>query len=77
LKLRNRVYVINHKTVQKLLKECGLKCEIRIRKYRSYKGAIGKVALNILNRELILPNPNPKWVTYVTVFSLYDKRVYL
>lgn len=29
MELHNRGYHINHKTVQKLMKQCGLKCEIR------------------------------------------------
>lgn len=36
--MRNRKYVINHKTVQRLMVEMGLKCNIRKVKYRSYKG---------------------------------------
>ncbi|WP_143521811.1 IS3 family transposase, partial [Pseudomonas sp. 2995-3] len=40
---------INHKKVQRIMKELGLKCLVRMRKYRSYKGKVGKVAPNILN----------------------------
>ena len=42
LELRNRGYVINHKTVLKLMNECNIKCQVRIRKYRSYKGEVVK-----------------------------------
>ena len=35
--LRNQGYVVNGKTVRKLMKELGLKCEVIIKKYRSYK----------------------------------------
>lgn len=31
------------------MKELGLKCLVRMKKYKSYKGTIGKVAPNILN----------------------------
>jgi len=75
--LHNRGYVINHKTVQKLMKQLGLKCEIRRRKYRSYKGEVGKVAPNILNRNFKANKPNQKWVTDVTEFSVKDTKVYL
>lgn len=51
MELHNRGYMTNHKTVQKLMKQCGLKCEIRKKKYRSYKGEVGKIAPNKLNRE--------------------------
>ena len=44
-------YFINLKTVRRLMHACGIKFEIRRHKYRSYKGSIGKVAPNILNRK--------------------------
>ena len=43
MELHNRGYVINHKTVQRLMKVLGIKCMVRMQKYRSYKGEIGKV----------------------------------
>lgn len=48
LELNNRGYQINHKTVQKLMKVLHLKCMVRIKKYRSYKSEVGKIAPNIL-----------------------------
>ena len=45
LELQNRGYCINHKTVQRLMKELGIKCMVRIKKYRSYKGEVGKTFL--------------------------------
>jgi Transposase and inactivated derivatives len=77
LELRNRGYCINHKTVLKLMKECSIKCQVRIRKYRSYKGEIGKVAPNILQRDFNAEKPNQKWVTDVTEFSLFGTKLYL
>lgn len=68
---------INHKTVQKLMKEMGLFCMVRAKKYRSYKGNIGKVAPNILDRNFKADKPFEKWVTDVTEFSLYGKKLYL
>ena len=45
LELKNRRYNINHKKVQRLMKELGLKSIQRPkRKYNSYKGTIGKIA---------------------------------
>ena len=58
MELRNRGYHINHKTVQKLMKQCDLKCEIRRRKYRSYKGEVGKIAPNELRRNFKADKPN-------------------
>ena len=49
--MRNRGYGINHKTVQKLMKSLGLKGKQRKNeKYHSYKGQVGRVADNLLNR---------------------------
>ena len=36
--LHSRGFLLNHKTVQRLMKELGLVCRVRIKKYRSYKG---------------------------------------
>ena len=44
VEMKNRGYVINHKTIIKLMKICGIKCQVRLRKYRSYRGETGKIA---------------------------------
>ncbi|MFP7277740.1 IS3 family transposase [Exiguobacterium indicum] len=36
------------KTVRRLMNELGLKCLVRMKRYRSYKGRVGKVAPNLL-----------------------------
>ena len=77
MELRNRGIVLNRKTVQRLMKECGLICVIRRKKYRSYKGEIGKIAPNVLKRNFYAEKPNQKWVTDVTEFAVNDKKVYL
>ena len=77
LKLHNRGYKINHKTVLKLMKELGLQCMIRVHKYKSYKGEIGKICDNLLNREFEAEKPNEKWVTDVTEFKVHNEKLYL
>ncbi len=47
------------------------------RKYSSYKGTIGKIANNILNRNFKADKPNQKWVTDVTEFKVNEKKLYL
>lgn len=47
------------------------------RKYSSYKGTIGKVADNILNRNFKADKPNQKWVTDVTEFKVNEEKLYL
>ena len=77
IELRNRGYRINHKTVQRLMKILGLKCMVRIKKYRSYKGQVGKIAPNILQRNFKAEKPNRKWTTDITEFSLFGTKLYL
>ena len=75
--LHNRGIHLNHKTVQRLMKQLGLVCRVRIKKYRSYKGEVGKIAPNLLSRDFCAEKPNQKWVTDVTEFSLFGQKLYL
>ena len=75
--LHNRGIHLNHKTVQRLMKQLGLLCRVRSKKYRSYKGEVGKIAPNLLNRNFYAEKPNQKWVTDVTEFSLFGQKLYL
>ena len=75
--LHNRGISVNHKTVQRLMKELGLVCWVRMKKYRSYKGEVGRIAPNLLNRDFHADKPNQKWVTDVTEFSLFGEKLYL
>ncbi len=75
--LHKRKFSVNHKTVQRLMKELGLVCRVRMKKYRSYKGEVGKIAPNLLNRDFRAEKPNRKWVTDVTEFSLFGEKLYL
>ena len=74
--LHNRGFSLNHKTVQRLMKELGLVCRVRMKKYRSYKGEVGKIADNELNRDFRAEKPNQKWVTDVTQFRLFGQKLY-
>ena len=75
--LRNEGIVINHKKVYKLMKLYGIKCEVRLKKYRSYRGTTGKVATNVLQRNFRADMPNKKWATDLTEFSLFGEKLYL
>ena len=75
--LHNRGFGLNHKTVQRLMKELGLVCRVRLKKYHSYKGEVGKIAPNLLERNFEAEKPNQKWVTDVTEFSLFGQKLYL
>jgi transposase InsO family protein len=77
LELHNKDISINHKTVQHLMKQLGLFCRVRMKKYKSYRGEVGKIAPNLLDRNFEAEQPNQKWVTDVTEFSLFGQKLYL
>ncbi len=78
LELKNRGFIINHKTVSKLMKIMGLKSIQRLkRRYISYQGTIGKIADNLLKRNFKADKPNEKWVTDVTEFNVNNEKLYL
>ena len=75
--LQNRGFHHNHKLVMKLMKKLGLTSKARMKKYRSYKGEVGKIAPNLLDRDFYAEQPDQKWVTDVTEFSLFGEKLYL
>lgn len=75
--LTDRGRKVNHKKVQRIMKELGLKCVVRMKKYKSYKGKVGKIAPNILDRNFTADAPNEKWVTDITEFKLFGEKLYL
>ena len=77
LELRNQHQHLNHKTVQKLMTQLGLKSTVRPKRYQSYRGSVGKVAPNLLERDFGASKPNQKWVTDVTEFNIRGEKVYL
>lgn len=77
LALHQRGYPINHKLVMKLMREEHLSCELRPKRYRSYRGEVGRVAPNRLNRRFHATRPNTKWVTDITEFKVNGQKLYL
>lgn len=77
LALRNLGFTINHKCIQRLMQSMQLKSRIRAVKYRSYKGQVGKIADNVLQRKFKAEQPNKKWVTDVTEFNVRSEKLYL
>lgn len=75
--LRNQGHVVNHKKVKKLMAAMNLKCQIRKVRYRSYKGEVGTVAPNIINRDFHADRPNQKWTTDVTQINIGGEKIYL
>ena len=77
LALRSQGCWLNHKTVQRLMKQLRLKCTVRPKRYRSYKGSGNKFVNNILDRQFKTSTPNTKWATDVTEFNVDGKKVFL
>jgi len=75
--MKRQGYLINHKTVQRLMQQLGLKSVVRIKRYKSYRGNLGKITSNLLQRQFKADRPNEKWVTDVTEFKVADQKLYL
>jgi putative transposase len=75
--LRTKGIALNHKTVASLMKQQGLKCMVREKKYHSYRGQLGRIAPNLIQRDFKAVAPNLKLVTDVTQFSLFGQKLYL
>lgn len=75
--VRSAGHLVNHKTVQRLMAQLQLKSLVRVKKYRAYKGEVGKAAPNLLKRVFEAPSPNQKWVTDVTEFKVGGQKLYL
>ncbi|BAK98974.1 putative transposase [Oscillibacter valericigenes Sjm18-20] len=59
------------------MKELGIACRVRMKKYCFYKGETGKIAPNLLKRDFEARTPNQKWVTDVTEFNLFGRKLLL
>ena len=77
LALRNEGYSINGKTVRRLMAESGIKCEVRMKKYKSYKGEVGKIAPNLLEKDFHADSPHKQLDNAVTEFHLFGAKIYL
>lgn len=75
--IRREGVLVNRKAVQRLMGTLGLKSCVRIKKYRSYHGEVGRAAPNVLERQFRAARPNEKWVTDVTEFSVAGQKLYL
>lgn len=75
--MRNRNFLINHKTVRRLMCGMDLKSKVRKVRYRSYKGEAGSIAPNIIARDFVATEPNRKWATDVTQINIGSVKLYL
>ena len=72
-----KTHKINHKRALRLMRKMGIFCRVRMKKYNSFKGEVGRIAPNLLERNFKADKPNQKWGTDVTEFSLFGIKLYL
>ena len=77
IELQNRGYNVNKKRVARIMKENGIQAAKKKRRYNSYKGTVGKIAPNILDRNFSTTRPYEKLGTDVTVFITPHGKLYL
>lgn len=77
MELVNRGYKINHKRVQRIMHEAGFEGKRPKEKYHSYRGEVGKVADNLINRDFHTSKPLQKWTTDISQFSFPWGKCYL
>ena len=75
--LINRGYQVNHKRVQRLMHKSGLIGKRPKEKYHSYKGEVGKIANNIIDRDFSTTAPLQKWTTDVSQFNFSWGKCYI
>lgn len=75
--LINRGFNVNHKRVQRIMHQLALLGKRPKEKYHSYKGEVGKVADNIINRDFRTEQPLQKWTTDVSQFNLPWGKCYI
>ena len=75
--LVNRGHNINHKRVQRIMHNLGLMGKRPKEKYHSYRGEVGKVADNIINRDFNATAPLQKWTTDVSQFNFSWGKCYI
>ena len=75
--LLNRGYRINHKKTQRLMHKMALAGIRPKEKYHSYKGEVGRVAPNLINRNFTTTAPLQKWSTDVSQFNFSWGKCYL
>lgn len=75
--LINRGFAVNHKRVQRLMHRMNLFGKRPKEKYHSYKGNIGRVADNVINRNFSTSKPLEKWTTDVSEFSFSWGKCYI
>ena len=91
LSLNNDLHGVNHKRIQRIMRENGLLGKQAKHKYHSYKGDNGESKENLLlvkeenqdthvitfKRDFTTTGPNQKWTTDVSMFKISAGKLYL
>ena len=75
--LLNRGFHVNHKCVQRIMSQLSLKGKRPKEKYHSYKGDVGKVADNVIDRDFSTKKPLEQWTTDVSQFNFPWGKCYI
>lgn len=76
--LRRMGILVSEKVVRRVMKEENLAVRyIKCKKYNSYAGEISPEVANIINRDFYANEPNIKWLTDITEFSIPAGKIYL
>lgn len=70
-------YIINEKRVARLMKINHISAVPKKKKYCSYRGEVGTIAKNVLNRHFDLGEPYKAFGTDLTQFRIGDDKLYL
>ena len=73
----NHGYIVNHKRVQRLMHAIGMFEKRPKEKYHSYKGEVGKIADDVINRDFSTTAPLQKWTTDVSQFNFTWGKCYI
>ena len=75
--LEKEGFTFDRKTVARLMKELGLQVKKKTRGYRSFRGEVGQIADNHVQREFEATAPYQLWVTDVSMIPCEDGKLYL
>ncbi|WP_346729206.1 IS3 family transposase [Lederbergia citrea] len=74
LELRKKGYIVNHKKILRITNKLGITCTSytrKSRKYSTYKGTVGKISKNLVNRRFNTSIPHQKLTTDTSEFKYY------
>ena len=82
--LHDKGYTINHKVVQRLMKEEGLCCKKRCKQaetpsksFSTYSKKFGKEGKDLVNRDFQASSFGEKWATDITEIHMTNRKAYL